>query len=146
MKHYETTRPATGYQNGPSRAQYVFMGQNTAGQKRFCGSAYGGRHSLRRLTTSQSFRRSQSVACRFGNQLDQVQTFRLPDFCWQPSSTSAVNHSQKHPLQCLHPQGQWQAERGVPDVRLPNQIKFTPFASSPGLKTSPQEASQAQVS
>lgn len=147
MTHYATTRPATCYQIGPFRAHYVFMGQNTAGQKRFCGRACGGRHSLRRLTASQRFRPSQSVACRFGNQLDQVQTLRLLVFCWQTSSTITVNHLRKHRLHHLHPQGQWQAERGVPDVRLPDQIKLTPFASSPGHKSSPQEAPQAtQVS
>ena len=56
-----------------------------------------------------------------------------------------LNHDYK-PLskdRTYHLQGQWQAERGVPDVRLPKQIKLTPFASPPGLKTSPRDAPQA---
>ena len=75
------TRPATVCQNGSFWAgNHLFMGQHTTCRRMFCNSACDARRCLRLFKTAQNLRHPQYVACRVGNQLDQV---NLPAFRWQ---------------------------------------------------------------
>ena len=77
VRMFSGSATSTMFQQGPVRSRQqgtAVMGQSNAGSRRLCCSTFNCRLRSRCFPVAPSLRRL-SVACRFGNQLDQVRYF-----------------------------------------------------------------------